>query len=174
MQTGSKVEQKGWIMMQSVQKILLFLSLTVYSLFSFGTDSSSLVPMKATAMQLKTHVDMAHAKSQQITYTPQGHQIVKECDKDSTLVHIQNASDQVYFGPPAAQIIYGHCSGFGCYCAGSAYSCCKWCDPPVVGVAKVKWQPRPRANQFGAISENMPSVLSDAHCAPIVTEWERA
>lgn len=151
---------------------ILFLGLMTYTMLSFAADSSSIKPIQnLKPMHQITQVDVKNAIPRGVTYTSDGHQILDQCPADHSLVDIQNASDRVYWGPPEAIIIYGNCTGFGCWCVGSPYNCCKWCDPPVLRIDKVKWQQRPTRNQSSALYENMPSVLSGARCAPIITKW---
>lgn len=161
--------------MNYAQKCILFLWLTSYAVCSYAIDSSSVMPMQnPTPMHRTSHIDVHNAITHGVNYDPNGDQILKPCRPDHALVNIKNASDKIYWGPPEAIIILGDCSGFGCWCAGSPHSCCAWCDPPVVRIDKVRWQSRPTNNQFGATNENMPSVLSEAGCAPITTTWEPA
>jgi len=160
--------------MHYTQKFILFLFLIAYAIFSFAEDSTRITRLEnATPMHRTAHVDINNTIPRGVTYTPEGHQILQPCPSDHSIVHIKNASDKVYWGPPEALIIFGECSDFGCWCAGSPHSCCAWCDPPIVRVDKIKWQTRPSQNQGVATYENLPSVLSEAGCAPIKTTWER-
>lgn len=156
------------------QKFILFLWFIFYAVVSYATDSSSIQPIpNPTPMHRTSHIEVANAIPRSVSYTSDGSQILDKCPADHSLVDIQNASKQVYWGPPAAICNqWGDCSGFGCYCWGSPHSCCVWCDIPCTGYTQVRWQGRPSSNQPTAISENMPAVLSGAGCAPLKTVWE--
>ncbi len=160
--------------MHPYQKLIFFLYLMSYTMLSYAADSSTFKPMEnPIAMHRTSHIDVNNSIPRAVTYTSDGHQILQKCPPDHSLVDIQNASKQAFWGPPEVLYVYGNCSGFGCWCAGSPHSCCAWCDPPLIRVDKVKWQPRPTNNQVNATNENLPSVLSAAGCAPIKTTWER-
>lgn len=160
--------------MNNTQKFIFFLWMMSYAVFSYAIDSSTVKPIQnPTPMHRTAHIDVASVIPRGVNYTSDGSQILDKCPPDHSIVDIKNASKQVYWGPPAALCnSWGECSGFGCYCWGSPHSCCAWCPVPCNGYTQVKWQTRPTSNQSGAISENMPAVLSEAGCAPIKTTWE--
>ena len=140
--------------MYYVHLLIMFFFCITHAVFSYAADSNSVKPPIApNIMHQVPKVDVSAVKYQPVTYASNGDQTVPKCNPNYTLVHVQNASKQVYWGPPVAICnSYGSCSGFGCGCSGSPHNCCAWCSPPCTGYTKVQWQTRPTDNQSGAIS----------------------